>query len=571
MKLHTRIIRGFAILSVIGLVSGLVGLGALLRLGRLAQEQEELQTVYADAADVLSAHYEWRQSLTLAATSGTAFTGSIDPTACALGKWLSSGTANYLNDPEIASLLEAIKEPHDFIHKEAAAINSHIAAGRTEEAQLAFTKNVLPRTNQTISLIGQITARYTALSAEKVADLSGLLINSTLTLGVVTLAALILGVVLSVRIVKSVMSPIRALTKSAQDLAIGHLEVDFDYDIDDEIGQLRSSFLDLTKAMQTQAEVLKALSEGDYTPSLEVRSEADSVNMAINHMIDTTNEAIRAIHIATDQVGTGADQVSSGAQALAAGSTQQAATVEQLGASIHEVAVQAEQNANKVRETTLQLGQAGDRLGEGNAYMGRLTEAMAEIAASSNQIASITKVIEDIAFQTNILALNAAIEAARAGAAGKGFAVVADEVRNLAAKSAEAAQETSQLIGASVGSVERGTEIATETAQIMQEVADSTYKVIESIAEVETASIQQARAIEQINSGLVQVSAVVQTNAATAEENSATSEQMSAQAAVLRREVARFKLRDSVMPASHPLPPPDYTADPLPDLGFGKY
>jgi methyl-accepting chemotaxis protein len=176
--------------------------------------------------------------------------------------------------------------------------------------------------------------------------------------------------------------------------------------------------------------------------------------------------------------------------------------------------------------------------------MRRLTEAMAEIDSASGQIASITKVIEDIAFQTNILALNAAIEAARAGNAGKGFAVVADEVRSLAGKSAEAAKQTAELIRISVDSVTRGTQLTTQTADILQEVGLKTDKANESIARIERASAEQADAIEQVKLGLMQVASVVQTNAATAEENSATSEEMSAQAAALREEVGKFRLRN---------------------------
>ena len=190
------------------------------------------------------------------------------------------------------------------------------------------------------------------------------------------------------------------------------------------------------------------------------------------------------------------------------------------------------------------MEQASVGVNDGNDRMEQLSEAMAEISATSDQIANITKVVEDIAFQTNILALNAAIEAARAGSAGKGFAVVADEVRNLAAKSAEAAKQTGTLIESSVLAVERGAELTSETAQALYAVGTSTGEVTDSFEKIEKSITEQTVAIEQIKEGLVQISAVVQTNAATAEENSATSEEMSAQAATLREEIRKFQLAD---------------------------
>ncbi len=216
--------------------------------------------------------------------------------------------------------------------------------------------------------------------------------------------------------------------------------------------------------------------------------------------------------------------------------------MEELSASVTQVAEQAQKNLENVQLATRYTQQAGEGVNAGNEHMEKLTEAMANIDSASGQIARITKTIEDIAFQTNILALNASVEAARAGAAGKGFTVVADEVRNLAAKSADAAKQTAQLIERAVDTVAEGSRITAQTAQILQDVQEKTGLVIGSIVKIHQASSEQAGAIDQIRQGLSQVSIVVQTNAATAEENSATSEEMSAQAVALREEVGKFKL-----------------------------
>ncbi len=255
------------------------------------------------------------------------------------------------------------------------------------------------------------------------------------------------------------------------------------------------------------------------------------------------------VDLAAQQVASGTTQVSQGSQAISQGATEQAASIEELTATMTQIAAQTRQNALSANEANAMSEQAKDKALQGNEQMRALQQAMIGINESSSNISKIIKVIDDIAFQTNILALNAAVEAARAGIHGKGFAVVAEEVRNLAARSANAAKETTELIEGSIKKTEDGTKIADETAGALSHIVDVVGKAVDLVREIAEASNQQATAVGQVNMGIEQMSRVVQTNSATAQEAAAAAQELSSQAAMLKEMVSNFMLDQADVPS----------------------
>jgi methyl-accepting chemotaxis protein len=433
-----------------------------------------------------------------------------------------------------------------------------------KQAVSLFQSEYKPKIQELMDILVSFSTAAKSNADIQYADTRATAMRAWVILAIFALTSILLSVALVILISRSVLLPVREIMGAFQEMSQGNLKANVSYTSNDELGHV-ADYIRQSNQLQSDVlhDVLEKLSwiaQGNlrFQVTMDYPRDFHLLKETIIATAEAINKTMYNIRTAAEQVSAGSNQVAYGAQALAAGSTEQAATVQELNATAVDVARQAQANLAQVQRTTEQLHQTAQRLTTGNDYMGQLTEAMDEIGAASEQIASITKVIEDIAFQTNILALNAAIEAARAGAAGKGFAVVADEVRNLAAKSAEAARQTGELISNSVTRVERGSHLASETARILEQVVEETGLVVEGLSAIEQVSDQQTHAIEQVREGLDQVSSVVQTNAATAEENSATSEEMSAQADTLRSEVEKFQLTDtediSSFSASQPLP-----------------
>ncbi len=329
---------------------------------------------------------------------------------------------------------------------------------------------------------------------------------------------------------------------------------------------------------------------GDLSQPVQVLNgdEIGRLAAAIERMRQNLQQSMSEIHMAADQVAAGARNVSDASVSLSQGAAEQASSVEELSSSISEISSQTASNAENAEQAHTLTEQARQQAKVGDDDMKEMLQAMDAINVSSTNISKIIKVIDEIAFQTNILALNAAVEAARAGQHGKGFAVVAEEVRNLAARSAKAARETTDMIEDSIAKVGSGRTIAQKTAEALQAIMQHVEEVTDIVGSIAKASNEQKLALAQIDQGVTQVSQVVQANSATSEEAASASEQLSAQAERLKETAGRFRFDTSLSAArfAQPQPGPSIRKPQLPpaaakkrpqkialteEEGFGKY
>ncbi|ETP72453.1 methyl-accepting chemotaxis protein [Lachnospiraceae bacterium JC7] len=357
---------------------------------------------------------------------------------------------------------------------------------------------------------------------------------------------------ISAIIVRRALYPIKPLMGIADNVGSFNLSsehTNYNYP-NNELGDLAKIFVKMEGNLRTiikdMDQVLAYMADGDFTKTSscpdqyvgDMKSTLDS----INKIRSILGNSLKAINASSAKVANNSNQISAGAQTLAQGATEQAGSVQELSATINTVNEEVKGNAQNAERASEIAMKTQEAIEVSNQEMHKLTSSMDAIEEASNKIQDVISIIDNIAFQTNILSLNAAIEAARAGQAGKGFAVVADEVGNLAKRSQEAAQSTSDLIQMVTEAVNNGKVITDDTAEALKTVSGYADETNSMIKQISAASVKQAESLNQISIGIGQISEVIQNNSSTSEESAAASIELANEANRLHELVEPFKL-----------------------------
>lgn len=429
-----------------------------------------------------------------------------------------------------------------------------ILANKKDKAFDIMKNGYVPHLNQmadklqAIADIAGENAKKMVQDGQKAQEMSITLVT------VIIILSFILAGTIGLYISNTVRKPIKEIEMAIQKLARGELETaQVKYISKDEVGDLSNNIRYLIgiqkKIIFDIAHIMGDLSKGDFTTcsnALEAyMGNYEGILISMRNLRNNLSDMLQLINQAAFQVAAGGEQISASSQTLAQGAAEQACSVEELANSISVISEQVQETASNVEKAREQTMQAGGSVNDCMHQMQEMVNAMKDISHKSSEIKKIIKVIEDIAFQTNILALNASVEAARAGAVGKGFSVVASEVRNLAEQSARASKNTAVLIEGSLQAVETGRKIADKTAQSLEQVAQNTQTVSCTVDDIADAASRQASSLTQVTQGIRQISYVVQTNTATSEESAGASEELARQAQSLKNLVDGFKLENS--------------------------
>lgn len=547
-SIKQQVMIRIALIFCIVIISGIVTIIGMRRVRECNKSTEQATDINSLVLTAEKAHYGWVENLCSSIAMGTEFTGTADYKTCVLGKWFYGSDESIPKDAEILRLVEEMKPIHQSMHESAQAI-LELNTTEPEQAQQMYLDTTKKSVEKLVALLSQVADITEQQMAQNRTKLEGWVFWSEMISVAAIVAILIASVLFVLYVFKEIVNPVEVITKSSKNLSEGKLDFQIDIKNNSEIGilaeSLNTSVRNLKFYISDIARILQEMASGNLASKTEVEYIGDfaKIQQAIDTISQEQSNIMEQIQVSASQVDSGSEQVAQGAQNLAQGSTEQASEVDNLLHMIEQITEQINGNAESASITTAEADHMKKEIDVCNQEMKDMAEAMVQINSCSGEIQHIIKTIDDIASQTNILALNAAVEAARAGSAGKGFAVVADEVRSLAAKSADAVKETTELIDRTLNMVAAGSTLTDITQESLASVVEGAQKVTSQIKVISEVSKEQESAINHIKDSIHQISSVIQSNSAASEESAAASQELSGQAQVLKSLTGRFQLR----------------------------
>ena len=554
MKVGEKLKFCFTLVVVIASISGVVGMGMLLR-SDIAYSKALVTNGFSQGEiGIFSTYLNKEPSIVreMILVHDEAEMKESDAELAQIQELTNAAAETMImncNSPEEAEYIDIIKETLPVYRSIFNQVKEYALKNQDEEAYdllMAEGKPTLKKLTNAVEGLIDLNVQMGYEVSNNLTIQSYILIGA---MAVIIFVAVFISMRLAAFVSKLFSDPITKVRDASAELAKGNLNIEIEKMYPDEIGEMTESFQEAAEMIKLYIQELsRGLGEvagGNFNIHTDVDFKGDfkELEKSLEKIIGSLSHALKQINEASEQVALGATQMAESAQSLAEGATDQAGSVEELTATIQNITENVVDTSEKANKSYISAQEFEHEAERSNEDIVELNHAMERINNTSKEIANIIAAIEDIASQTNLLSLNASIEAARAGEAGKGFAVVADQIGKLATDSATSAINTKKLIEKSIHEIEHGSEITTKTTAAIESVIGGIKMLAVSTKEISDLSVAQADAMKQLELGVEQIAEVIQNNSAAAEETSATSEELSAQSASLEELVGQFKLR----------------------------